>query len=248
MNASAAGPGRRSLRPRSVRRRSPWRARPPARTARAPPARRVTLTPEEEAKIKEGKHTAAPRLAHARRTTPTAVDRGAKDEFARLGIEVVAVDRRAVRCRQAEERHRDDHGQEAEHHPVAARRSRYGSRGLPAGARGRHDRRLRRQRAEGFRPGQGLRDHRLGRPRPDGREGGRRDGRRDRRQGQGRLPLPRRQFLRHQPARPGVQGDDPGQVHGHRDRRRAGPRRSGQGRGHHQRLHDQEPRPRRRSM
>ena len=34
---------------------------------------------------------------------------------------------------------------------------------------------------------------------------------------------------------------------GHRDRRRAGPRRSDRGRGHHQRLHDQESRSRRRS-
>ena len=118
-----------------------------------------------------------------------------------------------VRCRQAEERRRDDAGQEAEHHPLAAGRSRHGGRGLPA----------RRSRPasslgfvdnapKGFVQGKDYVDDRLRRPCADGREGGRRHGRRDRRQGQGRLPLPRRQFLRHQPARPGVQGDDPSKI------------------------------------
>ena len=56
----------------------------------ATPASTVTLTPEEEAKIREGRHTAA--LAwHTSSDYTTAVDQGAKDEFARLGIEVVAV-------------------------------------------------------------------------------------------------------------------------------------------------------------
>ena len=55
----------------------------------ATPASAVTLTPDEEAKIKQGKHTAA--LAwHTSSDYTTAVDQGAKDEFARLGIEVVA--------------------------------------------------------------------------------------------------------------------------------------------------------------
>jgi ribose transport system substrate-binding protein len=56
----------------------------------AVPAASITLTPEEEAKIKEGKYTAA--LAwHTPSDYTAAVDRGAHDEFARLGIEVVAV-------------------------------------------------------------------------------------------------------------------------------------------------------------
>jgi ribose transport system substrate-binding protein len=56
----------------------------------AVPASSVTLTPEEEARIKEGKYTAA--LAwHTPSDYTAAVDRGAHDEFARLGIEVVAV-------------------------------------------------------------------------------------------------------------------------------------------------------------
>ena len=54
------------------------------------PAASITLTPEEEAKIKQGKYTAA--LAwHTPSDYTAAVDRGAQDEFARLGIEVVAV-------------------------------------------------------------------------------------------------------------------------------------------------------------
>lgn len=55
----------------------------------ATPASSVTLTAEEEARIKEGKHTAA--LAwHTSSDYTTAVDQGAREEFARLGIEVVA--------------------------------------------------------------------------------------------------------------------------------------------------------------
>ena len=55
----------------------------------ATPASAITLTPEEEAQIKSGNHTAA--LAwHTASDYTTAVDQGAKDEFARLGIEVVA--------------------------------------------------------------------------------------------------------------------------------------------------------------
>jgi ribose transport system substrate-binding protein len=55
----------------------------------ATPAATVELTPDEEAKIKSGNHTAA--LAwHTSSDYTTAVDQGAKDEFARLGIEVVA--------------------------------------------------------------------------------------------------------------------------------------------------------------
>jgi ribose transport system substrate-binding protein len=56
----------------------------------AVPASSVTLTPEQEAKIKAGNFTAA--LAwHTPSDYTAAVDRGAHDEFARLGIEVVAV-------------------------------------------------------------------------------------------------------------------------------------------------------------
>ncbi len=56
----------------------------------AVPAASLTLTPEEEAQIRAGKHTAA--LAwHTPSDYTAAVDRGAHDEFARLGIEVVAV-------------------------------------------------------------------------------------------------------------------------------------------------------------
>lgn len=55
----------------------------------ATPASTVTLTADEEAQIKAGSHTAA--LAwHTSSDYTAAVDRGAKDEFARLGIEVVA--------------------------------------------------------------------------------------------------------------------------------------------------------------
>jgi ribose transport system substrate-binding protein len=55
----------------------------------ATPASAITLTPEEEAQIKSGNHTAA--LAwHTSSDYTTAVDQGAKDEFARLGINVIA--------------------------------------------------------------------------------------------------------------------------------------------------------------
>jgi ribose transport system substrate-binding protein len=55
----------------------------------ATPASTLTLTAEEEAQIKAGNHTAA--LAwHTASDYTTAVDQGAKDEFARLGIAVVA--------------------------------------------------------------------------------------------------------------------------------------------------------------
>ena len=56
----------------------------------AVPASSVTLTAEEEAKIREGNYTAG--LAwHTPSDYTAAVDKGAQDEFARLGIEVVAV-------------------------------------------------------------------------------------------------------------------------------------------------------------
>jgi len=55
----------------------------------ATPAKSLTITPDQEAKIKEGKHTAA-LVWHTSSDYTTAVDQGAKDEFARLGIEVVA--------------------------------------------------------------------------------------------------------------------------------------------------------------
>jgi ribose transport system substrate-binding protein len=55
----------------------------------ATPAKSLTTSPEQEAKIKEGKYTAA-LVWHTSSDYTTAVDRGALDEFARLGIEVVA--------------------------------------------------------------------------------------------------------------------------------------------------------------
>jgi ribose transport system substrate-binding protein len=55
----------------------------------ATPAKSLTITPDQEAKIKEGKHTAA-LVWHTSSDYTTAVDQGAKNEFARLGIEVVA--------------------------------------------------------------------------------------------------------------------------------------------------------------
>ena len=55
----------------------------------ATPAASMTLSAAEEALIKSGKYTAA--LAwHTASDYTTAVDRGAKDEFARLGITVIA--------------------------------------------------------------------------------------------------------------------------------------------------------------
>jgi ribose transport system substrate-binding protein len=55
----------------------------------AVPAANLTLTAEEEVKIRDSKFTAA--LAwHTQSDYTTAVDQGAKDEFARLGIPVVA--------------------------------------------------------------------------------------------------------------------------------------------------------------
>jgi ribose transport system substrate-binding protein len=53
------------------------------------PAASLTLSPEEEARIRDGRYTAA--LAwHTASDYTTAVDQGAKGEFARLGITVVA--------------------------------------------------------------------------------------------------------------------------------------------------------------
>jgi ribose transport system substrate-binding protein len=55
----------------------------------ATPAKSLTMTPAQEAKIKEGKHTAA-LVWHTSSDYTTAVNQGALDEFARLGIDVVA--------------------------------------------------------------------------------------------------------------------------------------------------------------
>lgn len=55
----------------------------------ATPASSVTLTPKQEAKVKDGKFTAALSW-HTTSDWSAAVGNGAKDEFARLGIEVVA--------------------------------------------------------------------------------------------------------------------------------------------------------------
>ena len=55
----------------------------------ATPAASVTLTPEQEAKVKDGKFTAALSW-HTTSDWSAAVGNGAKDEFGRLGIEVVA--------------------------------------------------------------------------------------------------------------------------------------------------------------
>ena len=55
----------------------------------ATPAAEMTLTPDEVAKIREGDYTAA-LVWHEMSEYTRAVDRGARDEFADLGIEVVA--------------------------------------------------------------------------------------------------------------------------------------------------------------
>ncbi|MDQ0471522.1 substrate-binding domain-containing protein [Labrys wisconsinensis] len=55
----------------------------------ATPAKSLTLTPEQEAKVKAGGFTAA-LVWHTSSDYTTAVNQGAKDEFARLGIAVVA--------------------------------------------------------------------------------------------------------------------------------------------------------------
>ncbi len=55
----------------------------------ATPAASLTISPEDEAKIREGNHTAG--LAwHTSSDYTTAVNQGARDEFERLGIEVLA--------------------------------------------------------------------------------------------------------------------------------------------------------------
>ena len=53
------------------------------------PAKTVTLTADEEQKIKDGKYTAA-LVWHEMSEYTNAVNAGAQDEFKRLGIEVVA--------------------------------------------------------------------------------------------------------------------------------------------------------------
>lgn len=53
------------------------------------PANSLVLTPDEEARVKEGGHTAA-LVWHEMSDYTNAVDRGARAEFERLGIEVVA--------------------------------------------------------------------------------------------------------------------------------------------------------------
>jgi ribose transport system substrate-binding protein len=55
----------------------------------ATPAKSLSISPEQETKIKEGKYTAA-LVWHTSSDYTTAVNQGALDEFARLGIEVVA--------------------------------------------------------------------------------------------------------------------------------------------------------------
>ena len=55
----------------------------------ATPAKELVLTPEQEAKVKEGKFTVA-LVWHENSEWSNAAHQGAKDEFKRLGIEVVA--------------------------------------------------------------------------------------------------------------------------------------------------------------
>ena len=55
----------------------------------ATPAKELVLTPEQEAKVKEGKFTVA-LVWHENSEWTNAANQGAKDEFKRLGIEVVA--------------------------------------------------------------------------------------------------------------------------------------------------------------
>ena len=61
------------------------------------PASTVVLTPAEEQQIRDGKFTAA-LVWHEMSEYTNAVNRGAEDELKRLGIAVVAADRRRFRC------------------------------------------------------------------------------------------------------------------------------------------------------
>ena len=79
------------------------------------------LTPAEEQQIKDGKFTAA-LVWHEMSEYTNAVNRGAEDEFKRLGITVVGADRRRFRRRPPEVRRRDGSRQETVDHPVAAGR------------------------------------------------------------------------------------------------------------------------------
>ena len=119
----------------------PSRARPPARTARAP-----TPAASRHAHAGGGSEDQGGQV-HRRRSPGTRssdyTDRRRPGRQGRVRPPRHR-GRRRHRCRlrrgQAEERRRDDAGQEAEHHPLAAGRSRYGGRGLPSGARGRRRR------------------------------------------------------------------------------------------------------------
>ena len=184
-------------------------------------------------------------LWHTSSDFVNAVTAGAKDEFARLGIEVVADHRCRLRLGEADERHRDGAGQEPERHPrPAARPDHLGRR--PSSRRSRPASRSCSCRTS--RPATSrARTMSASSPTTSSRWASRRPTRSPRRsaEGQGRLDLPRRAVLRHQPARQRLQGDHREGLSRHRDRRRAGPRRPGAGRGDRQRAPHQEPRPRR---
>ena len=172
-----------------------------------------------------------------------AVNSGAKDEFARLGIEVVAADRRRLRCRAAEERHRDDPGQEAE-------RSSCRCRSIPTTAAEVYRPALEAgaklvfvdNAPKGFVQGKDYVDDRLGRSRsrwarrPATRMAAAIGGK-----GKVGYIFHDADFYVTNQRDQRLQGDDRAGLSRHEDRRRAGPRRSGPGRGDRQRLLTQNP-------
>ncbi len=182
------------------------------RTARAPtPARSLTLTPAEEQQIKDGKFTAA-LVWHEMSEYTNAVNRGAQDEFKRLGIAVVAQTDAGF----------DAARQKSDVETVLAKKpSIILSLPVdPASAASVYDPARDAgvklafvdNSPAGYEQGTRLCRDRLRRSLPDGQQGRHRHGRGARQEGQGRLHLPRRRFLRHQPARRRLQDDDRGRT------------------------------------
>ena len=131
------------------------------------PTSALKLTDTEVAKIKEGKYTSA-LLWHTSSDFVNAVTAGAKDEFARLGVSVVADTDAGF----------DAAKQKTDVETVMAKKPSAiltlaldpvtAARGVQAsGGRRRQDRAVVQQ-AQGIRSGQGLRDHRHRRSVPDG--------------------------------------------------------------------------------
>ena len=161
-------------------------------------------------------------LWHTSSDFVNAVTAGAKDEFARLGIEVVAETDAGFDAAKQLQRHRDGARQ-------ASRASSWPCRSTRPPRPRRSSRRSRdgvklvllSNVPAGYKQGKDYVAHRHRRPLPDGQAGRRRAGQGDRQQGQGRLDLPRRPVLRDQPARQRLQDDDREGLSRHRDRRRA---------------------------